>query len=65
MAAWTDKSDIPLDTSRNRRHDYYVYRKITLPKTLTIGRYFLKVTITDEQASRVAENSVPVLVVAQ
>jgi hypothetical protein len=65
LAVWTDKSDIPLDTSRNRRHDFYVFKRVTLPKTLTIGRYFLKVTITDEQANRVAENSLPVQVVAQ
>jgi hypothetical protein len=65
LAVWSDKSNIPVDTSRNRRHDFYVYKGVTLPRTLTVGRYFLKVTITDEQANRVAENSLPVQVVAQ
>jgi hypothetical protein len=38
---------------------------IKLPASLTIGRYLLKVTIIDQQANRVAEASVPLVVNAQ
>jgi hypothetical protein len=38
---------------------------ISLPPNLTIGRYLLKVSVMDQQASRVAENTVPVQIVAQ
>jgi hypothetical protein len=62
---WRDKTAIPADQSRNRRHDFYVFKRVTLPKTLSVGRYVLKVSIVDEQAKRVAENSTAVLLVAQ
>jgi hypothetical protein len=57
---WRDKGAIPVDQARNRRHDFYVYKRITLPKTLAPGRYVLKVSIVDEQAKRVAENSLTI-----
>ena len=54
------RGDVPVDLSRNRRHDFYVYKKLTLPRTLGPGRYVLKVTIVDQQSQRVAENSMTV-----
>ena len=36
-----------------------------LPKTLSLGRYLLKVSITDVQANRIAETTLPIEVVAQ
>ena len=43
------------DLSRNLRRDYYVARKIRIPANLPPGRYHLKMTIVDEQSSRIAE----------
>ena len=63
LNAWTIKADTVSDVSRNRRHDFYVVRKLRLPN-LPIGRYLLKVTVTDLQVSRVAEATVPIQVVA-
>jgi hypothetical protein len=63
--AWRDKSVMPADLSRNRRHDFFVVKKVTLPKTLSVGRYNLKVSIFDEQVKRIAENSVPIELIAQ
>ena len=63
LNAWTIKADTVSDVSRNRRHDFYVVRKLRFP-TLPIGRYLLKVTVTDMQVSRVAEATVPIQVVA-
>jgi hypothetical protein len=57
---WRDKGAIPVDQAHNRRHDFYVYKKVTLPRTLAPGRYVLKVSIVDEQAKRVAENSLTI-----
>lgn len=62
---WMDKGDVPVDLSRNRRHDFYVFKRLTLPKTLGPGRYVLKVTIVDQQSQRVAENSMTVNLMAQ
>ena len=63
--AWRDKSDIPLDLCRHRRHDFFVVKKVTLPRALNIGRYNLKVSIVDQQVQRIAENSIPIELMAQ
>jgi hypothetical protein len=65
MQVWIDKAGNISDRSRNRRHDFFIVKKITLPATLTIGRYLLKVTVQDQQAKRVAEQTMPVEIVAQ
>ena len=65
LPVWQDKSKTLTDLSRNRRHDFFIVKTIRLPANLTIGRYLLKVTVIDQQASRVAEATVPVQVVAQ
>ena len=65
MPVWVDKSGQIVDSSRNRRHDFFLVKRIKLPATLSIGRYLLKVTVQDQQAKRLAEQTVPVDVVAQ
>ncbi len=52
------------DTCRNRRRDFALGSVATIPKILAPGRYFLKVTITDEQSNQVAEASVGIQLVA-
>jgi hypothetical protein len=61
----TGKDDVSADLSRNRRRDFFVVKKLKLPRSLGPSRYILKVTIVDEQAKRVAENSVPIMMMAQ
>ena len=53
------------DASRNRRHDFFVLKRIKLPANLNINRYVLKVTIVDKQANRIAEGSLPVQVLSK
>lgn len=65
MPVWVDKAGNIADRSRNRRHDFFIVKKVTLPSTLTIGRYLLKVTVQDQQAKRVAEQTMAVEIVAQ
>ena len=65
FVAWREKNDIPPDLARNRRHDFYVFKRLTLPRNLSVGRYTLKVAIGDEQAKRIAENSIQINLVAQ
>lgn len=65
LPVWQDSSKTITDVCRNRRHDFFMVKMIKLPSSLTIGRYLLKVTITDQQASRVAEATVPIQIVAQ
>ena len=63
--AWNEKSDIPADLSHIRRHDFFVLKKITLPKSLGVGRYVLKVSLFDEQVKRMAESGVQIQLLAQ
>jgi len=65
LPVWSDRKTSCVDTSRRRRHDFFLRKIIALPANLTIGRYLLKVTIEDEQARRIAENTIPVEFVAQ
>jgi hypothetical protein len=61
LAVWPDKSNAAtfVDQSRNRRHDFFISRRVALPATLAAGKYVLKVTLTDEQSNRVVEASAP------
>jgi hypothetical protein len=65
MEVWRDKRKSIVDQSRNRRHDFFVVKMFKLPANLTIGRYLLKVSIVDEQVRRIAEATLPVLIVAE
>ncbi|MCC7351854.1 MAG: hypothetical protein IT446_14940 [Phycisphaerales bacterium] len=65
LNVWSDKTTPIVDRSRQRRHDFFVVRMVRIPANLTIGRYLLKVTLVDQQASRVAEATLPIQVVAQ
>jgi hypothetical protein len=61
MAVWPDKSNAAtfVDQSRDRRHDFFISRRVLLPSSLAAGKYVLKVTLTDEQSNRVVEASAP------
>jgi hypothetical protein len=68
MLVWQDvdyKTKPVIDHSVNRRHDFYIAKMARIPANLTIGRYLLKVTVVDQQASRIAETTVPIQIVAQ
>lgn len=64
LPVWEEKTPTS-DLCRNRRRDFFIARIITLPPNLTLGRYVLKVSITDTQAGRIAETSIPLAVVAR
>ena len=40
-------------------------KRLVLPANLAVGRYLLKVTIVDQQVSRVAEATAPIVIVAE
>ncbi|MBC7784600.1 MAG: hypothetical protein H7144_12250 [Burkholderiales bacterium] len=64
LAVWKATEKLS-DLCRNRRRDFYTIQVIELPANLNLGRYVLKVSIVDEQASRVAETSIPIAIVAK
>ncbi len=60
-----DKATVINDLCRNRRNDFFIVRKLRLPANIPVGRYWLKVTVVDQLASRVAEHSIPLTFVAK
>jgi hypothetical protein len=65
MQVWQAEPAVADEAVRTHRRDFFLVKLITIPSSLPIGRYLLKVSVEDEQAHRVAEASLPVLIVAQ
>ena len=65
MPVWSLKRSECVDLSHRRHHDFFMVRKTALPANLTIGSYLLKVTVEDEHAKHIAENTLPIEIVAQ
>lgn len=65
IPVWSDKSEQINDQSHVRRRDFFTCKRITIPHTLPIGRYLLKVTILDTQSNHVSEATVPLVIAAQ
>jgi hypothetical protein len=65
MSVWSDKTETVTDSARQRRHDFFIVKKMKIPANLAVGRYLLKVSIVDQQASRVAEATMPLVIAAQ
>ncbi|NOT02615.1 MAG: hypothetical protein HOP29_18570 [Phycisphaerales bacterium] len=51
-SVWTH--DVPRieDVSRRRREDFFVAQRITLPATMTDGKYVLKITVQDQLSQK-------------
>ena len=58
----TKKPTQIVDRCRNRRRDFFLADRMTLPANLPVGKYVLKVTVIDQLANLVAEKTAPVLV---
>lgn len=47
---WTAPASVVRDSSRTRRHDFFLVQRIDLPANLSVGKYTLKVTVRDAGA---------------
>ena len=65
LLAWHRPPQPITDTSRAHRRDFYLIQVIELPRSLSIGRYNLKVTVKDKTTGAEAESIIPITVVAQ
>jgi hypothetical protein len=61
LAVWPEKGNAAtfVDESRNRRHDFFISRRVQLPSSLAAGKYVLKITLTDEESNRIVEAGAP------
>lgn len=64
LAVWKNDPVQIVDLSRNKRRDFFVVQLITLPARLSVGRYRLKVRITDMHGGSIDEVTTPVEIVA-
>lgn len=53
------------DTSRSKRRDFYLIQTISLPSTLSIGKYNIKVPVKDRTSGSETEAVIPIVVTAQ
>jgi hypothetical protein len=64
LPVWRQAPVAIVDESANRRRDFFVVQIIKLPDRLTVGKYRLKVTITDEVGREVDEATISLQIVA-
>ncbi|MBS0195908.1 MAG: hypothetical protein JSR77_04040 [Planctomycetes bacterium] len=64
LQAWHHPSQSVIETSRGQRRDFYLIQQVELPRTLSIGRYNLKVTVKDKTSGQESEAMIPVTIVA-
>jgi hypothetical protein len=64
LLVWRPNAEEIVDRSRNRRHDFYLVKRLTLPPTLAVGHYTLRMTVTDTQSNKIATASMPLEIVA-
>ena len=64
LAVWRQPTVDIIDESRNRRHDFFVVQMVRLPARLTVGKYLLKVRVTDSENGSLDESTIPIQIVA-
>lgn len=64
LQAWHKPAQRVVETTRAARRDFYLIHTIELPANLTIGRYRLKVTVTDVTSGASDEVTMPITIVA-
>ncbi len=64
LAVWRRDPEQIVDVSRNKRHDFFIVTPITLPRRLNVGKYRLKVRITDEHGGTIDETTMRIQLVA-
>ncbi|MDX2131640.1 MAG: hypothetical protein SFY69_06285, partial [Planctomycetota bacterium] len=65
LRAWHKPGQRVIETTRGRRRDFYLIHTIELPRTLSVGRYVLKATVTDVTTGASDEVNIPITVVAR
>lgn len=64
LAVWRLDPVQIIDHCRNRRRDFFVVQLIKLPPRLNVGKYVLKIRVTDQHGGSVDETTLPIAVVA-
>lgn len=61
---WQQPEAIIRDVTRSKRADYFLVQRIDLPRTLSVGKYTLKVIVRDKAGGAETETLIPIQIVA-
>ncbi|MCC6581336.1 MAG: hypothetical protein IT440_12945 [Phycisphaeraceae bacterium] len=64
LRVWSQPQEQISDSSRNRRHDFFTVQLIRLPARLGVGRYRLKIRVTDMASNSFDERTIPISIIA-
>ena len=64
IPVWKEDWQSAADRSRKQRRDYFTVQKLTIPRSLSIGRYQLKIRVRDEKTGAEAEHNIPFIMTA-
>jgi len=64
LPVWSEPWQKAVDVSRKQRHDFFTVQIVTLPKALSVGKYYFKIRVRDENTDALAEHSIPFELVA-
>ncbi len=64
LAVWKKPERSVKETTRNARRDFYLVQEIELPKTLSPGKYQLRVTVSDKASGSTTSAIVPLSIVS-
>ncbi len=64
LAVWRHPAQPVRDTSRRQRRDFWVVQMVSLPANLGVGKYRLKVRVTDHLGHTVDETTLPIRLIA-
>ena len=65
LLVWRPNPEEIEDRSRNQRRDFYLVKKLTLPETLAIGKYTLRMAVTDKLSNKVAMSTIAIEIVGK
>lgn len=61
---WQQPEAVIRDVTRSKRADYFLVQRIDLPRTLSVGKYTLKVIVRDKAGGAETETLIPMQIVA-
>jgi hypothetical protein len=63
LLLWRPNAEEVEDRSKNVRHDFYLVKKLTIPGDLAIGKYALRMSVTDKNSGKIAVVTLPIEIV--
>lgn len=63
-SVWNTDDQTVREVSRRTRRDFYLVQQVDLPRNLSLGTYFLKVTLEDKISKAQTETRIPIIITA-